>query len=151
MIYFIDSSSLINLNKYYPRKIFVTLYNNLLQMIYKKNLRAPEQVYNEIAKKSDDLLKFINPIKKFFFISTTSEIFKKAGEIINDYPELNKNSNVSLTNNNHTDPYLIAHAIILKNETLISDNEIKIITDEGIQKTIYPMLQLNSGLSALIF
>ena len=63
-VYVIDSSSLIELNKHNAMDVFVSVWDNISQLIKNDRLVAPKEVFNEI-KNYDDTLTDIDYLVTF--------------------------------------------------------------------------------------
>jgi predicted nucleic acid-binding protein len=126
MIYIIDTSSIIELIKRYPEKIFKSLYKEIDKAINAGNLLAPEQVRKELERVDDDAKKWA--ISKNFYVNTEEEIFSIGGEISKMFLNILRNKQDVVA-----DPYIIALAKI-KNV----NNNVKIITEENAKKCHLP-------------
>ena len=89
-IYFIDSSALITVNRFYPKKVFPDLWLYLEELFQQKRIFSHEMVYDEIVPSSgpkDDIGKLIAKFKSSFFPITNKQ-GQLAIQILSNYPRL---------------------------------------------------------------
>jgi len=89
-IYFIDSSALITINRYYPSSIFPDLWKHLEELFRQQKMFSHDMVYDEIVSDSgpkDDIGRLIAKYKSSFF-SITNKQGKLALEILANFPRL---------------------------------------------------------------
>lgn len=89
-IYFIDSSALITVNRFYPAKVFPDLWKQLEELFKKKKMFSHKMVYDEIVPSSgskDDIGKLISKNKSSFFAITNRQ-GQLALQILANFPRL---------------------------------------------------------------
>jgi hypothetical protein len=127
-IYIIDTSSLIELQRL-PRDIFVTLWDDIENLIQKEILISTEEVLEELKKKDDYISQWAKNNKKMFKKLTQEQIIE-VKNILNIFPKL-------IDINRETpqaDPFIIALALYEEpQKPIISTNRI-IITNEKISR-----------------
>lgn len=89
-IYFIDSSALITVNRFYPASVFPDLWKHIDELFKKKRIVSHEMVYDEIIPSSgpkDDIGKLISQHKSSFY-SITNKQGQLAVKILATFPRL---------------------------------------------------------------
>jgi hypothetical protein len=89
-IYFIDSSALITVNRFYPQKVFPDLWMFLEELFQQKRVFSHDMVYDEIVPSSgpkDDIGKLIANYKSSFFPITNKQ-GQLALQILSNFPRL---------------------------------------------------------------
>jgi len=89
-IYFIDSSALITVNRFYPIKVFPDLWFFLEELFQQGRIYSHDMVFNEIVPSSgpkDDIGKLISKYKKCFY-SITNKQGQLALQILANFPRL---------------------------------------------------------------
>ena len=122
--YVVDTSSLVNLQQYYPSAAFAALWDKMGLLAETGRMIAPMQVYNELKPKDDELLKWTKQHKTMFKQSKSDEI-KFATKLADDYREMKSKDSTM----DRADPYVIALAHSRSNETL--GVEWIVVTEEG--------------------
>ncbi|MHA1628885.1 MAG: DUF4411 family protein [Candidatus Heimdallarchaeota archaeon] len=102
--YIIDSSSLIDLQRFYPMSVFPTLWKNLSVLIQKRLLNSPQEVFSEIAVKDDTVKEWVKKQTNFFIEITNFQI-NIVREVVSKFPSLVKQLQPF-----NADPWLIAVA-----------------------------------------
>ena len=129
IIYIIDSSSLIELNKHNPMDVYPGVWQKMEELIKNERIFAPREVLNEIEE-YDDLLAEWGKEHKKMFIEPTTEQIKIVKEILRRYPSM-----IKLDKKNCADPWIIALAIEMnrnKQQTIIEIKRI-VVTEEKIR------------------
>ncbi len=129
IIYIIDSSSLIELNKHNPMDVYPGVWQKMEGLIKNGRILAPREVLNEIEE-YDDLLAQWGKEHKKMFIEPTTEQIKIVKEILRKYPSI-----IKLDKKNCADPWIIALAVEMnrnKQKTLIEIKRI-VVTEEKIR------------------
>jgi len=86
--YCIDTSALIDLrNRFYPPDIFQSLWKDIEDLIKQGLLIAPQEVYDEISKKDDELLEWARRFK-FMFENLDTFQSEEAKTVMTDFPNL---------------------------------------------------------------
>lgn len=112
--YCIDTSALIDLSYLYSPDVFPRLWSNLEALINEGKVISPKEVFKELERKDDELLKWAKGFKKMF-INLDPEQINKVKEIQAKFPnfvDVNKTTP-------EADPFLISLAIN-KGSTVIS-------------------------------
>ncbi|MBX9784088.1 MAG: DUF4411 family protein [Chitinophagaceae bacterium] len=89
-IYFIDSSALITVNRFYPSSVFPDLWKHIDELFRKKKIVSHEMVYDEIVPDSgpkDDIGKLISKYKSSFYPITNKQ-GQLAVKILATFPRL---------------------------------------------------------------
>ena len=128
-VYVIDSSSLIELNKHNAMDVFVSVWNNISQLIKNDRLVAPKEVFNEIKNYDDILTDWAKKQKKLFKYPTARQI-EIVQEILKEYPAL-----IDVTAKHSADPWVIALAMEMSSnpqQTLFKIKRI-VVTEEKLR------------------
>lgn len=89
-LYFIDSSALITVNRYYPMRVFPDLWKYMDGLFKRKRIFSHEMVYNEIIPASgpkDDIGKLVSKYKPAFY-SITNRQGQLVLEVLANFPRL---------------------------------------------------------------
>ncbi len=108
--YVIDTSSLIDLNRYNPIDLFPSVWNKIDHLVKTEQLVSHIEVFKELSRKDDLLFKWAKTYKDLFkhYTKRQVEIVQK---ILEKYPSIiNPNSQYS------ADPWIIALAVELNEE-----------------------------------
>ncbi len=105
--YIIDTSSLIELNKYNPMDVYPGVWAKIEQLINSNRLVAPKEVFNEIEQTDDSLSAWSKTQSKMFIEPTIRQI-KIVKDILDKYPSL-----IKIDRRYDADPWVIALAIDL--------------------------------------
>jgi len=129
IIYIIDSSSLMELNKHNAMDVYVSVWKNIGRLIQNDRLIAPKEVLNEIQDCDDVLAKWAKNQKKLFKDPTEKQI-QIVQEILNEYPSL-----IDVAARHSADPWVIALAIELSSKSQLTLVEIKrvVVTEEKLR------------------
>jgi hypothetical protein len=116
IIYNIDTSTLIYLEKYYPRSHFELIWKNLERIFKEGKIYVTDNVWKEIQdfNDKDDPLVLWMKDRKDISVKSIKDIHTiKAAEIIKNNPEIVKdNISVGSAVKENADPYIIAHSFI---------------------------------------
>lgn len=119
-IYSVDSSALIHAwRRAYRPKNFGAFWEKLDGLIEEGRLRASIEVFNEIAKKDDDLHEWCKERKEKLFVEIDSDCEEEVARIMTDYPRLVDTKK----NRSEGDPFVIALASV-------ANPKMKVITQE---------------------
>lgn len=124
-IYIIDSSSLIDLKKYYPIDIFQGIWNNLENLIINRRLFSSIEVLKEISRGDDELKDWCNQ-HKTIFKPINSKITMQTQEILDRFPELGDIDRTTPI----ADPFLIALALERDPQQTLIEKRKVIVTEE---------------------
>src|SRR6266403_303961 len=109
MTYCVDTSAWIDgWARYYPPDVFPTLWTRLDELINAGDIVSSEEVYVELAKKSDELHDWIKD-RKQMLVPLASDIQQRAVDLLAEYPRLVD----TLRNRSMADPFVIATAMVL--------------------------------------
>ena len=89
-IYLVDSSALITINRYYPKKVIPDLWKYIDELFQQKRIFSHNMVYNEIVPSSgpkDDIGKLIDKYKTSFYPITNKQ-GQLALQILANFPRL---------------------------------------------------------------
>lgn len=86
-LYIIDTSSLVNLAKWNPHDMYVSVWQNVESLVSDGRLIAPQAVMDEVSIGSDQLAKWARNHKGMFRLLSNSQI-AQASKILGDYPAL---------------------------------------------------------------
>lgn len=108
-IYFIDSSALITIHRYYPKRVFPDLWKHLEELFKTHLIFSHEMVYNEIVPVSgakDEIGRLIAKYKSSFY-SITNKQGHLALQILSIFPRLIN----AKAKKDEADPWIIALVI----------------------------------------
>jgi len=125
--YCTDTSALIELHATYGSDVFVSLWQNVAELVKEGRLIAPREVLREIEKKDDDLLKWVKNHRKIFREEEIEQI-QSAQEILSDFPNLIDPAKETPD----ADPFVIALAIIenTKRQDFLFKGQCIVVTQE---------------------
>jgi Domain of unknown function (DUF4411) len=107
MPYCVDTSGWLDgWRRQYPLDVFPTLWTRIDQEVQSGKIIASEEVYVELAKKDDDLHKWIQS-RKQMLVAPEEAIQKIVAALLVKYPRLVD----TLKNRSQADPFVIATAI----------------------------------------
>jgi hypothetical protein len=125
--YVIDTSSLIDLNKFNPIDLYPSPWNRMKRLIDQRQLYSSNEVYKELLKKDDQLAKWVKNHKSMFKPVTKRQT-EIVAQILKKYPSI-----INVKKENAADPWVIALAAELsepqKQTTLIKIKWL-IVTEE---------------------
>ena len=125
--YVIDTSSLIRLSGF-NRRVFVTLWSNVEDIIDSERLIAPDIVLDDLKVKSDFISLWAKSHRSLFRKITSTQL-KILKDIENRYPQwIDPNSD-----KNQSDPYIIALALSKKREKQkgLGYSNVIVVTEES--------------------
>src|SRR4030095_15966298 len=107
MLFCVDTSAWMDgWVRYYPPDVFPTLWTKLEVVIMEGKIVSSEEVYNELAKKSDELHAWIKD-RKDMLMPMSEEVQQLAVNLLAVYPRLVD----TLRNRSMADPFVIATAM----------------------------------------
>jgi predicted nucleic acid-binding protein len=110
MPYCVDTSAWLDgWRRRYSPDVFPTLWQRIESQITAGSVFSSEEVYVELAKKDDDLHKWIQK-HKHMLVPPEEEIQREVAKILTKYPRLVD----TLKNRSQADPFVIATAIQFK-------------------------------------
>ena len=122
--YVVDTSSLINLQQYYPSAAFAALWDKVGSLAEAGRMIAPVQVYAELKSKDDELSKWAGRHSSMFKQNSSDQI-KFATMLADKHKEM-RSGDFAME---RADPYVISLAHDKAGETL--DSEWVVVTEEG--------------------
>lgn len=122
--YVVDTSSLVNLEQYYPNAAFSALRDAVGSLAEAGRMIAPTQVCAELSSKNDDISGWAK-LHKAMFKKNTSAVIKFAIKLADKYRTMRGTSAVV----EKADPYVIALAYYRARETLTGGWVV--VTEEG--------------------
>ena len=127
-LYIIDSSSLIEIKRRYPRRTLPGIWDDLNALCLADQLVAPVEVKNEILQRDDELKKWIEDHDKIFW-ENDFPILEKTREVLAIFPEM---SDFNSQNNAQADPFLIGLAMVLTDRTQhrFEKREVIVVSEE---------------------
>ena len=130
-VYCIDSSSLMELSRQYPKSSFPTLWVKIDTLIEAGRLISPEEVLNEIKRGDDSLVEWAKK-RRQMFIPLDSDQARIAGQILASSKDLID----PLGEAPQADPFLIALAKVRNDSTekQLFDRKHVVVTQEGRHK-----------------
>lgn len=150
--YIIDSSSIIDLFRWYPpeMEVFRPIWDKIGQIVNRGDLVSHFEVYREIEKRSDEAREWCK-INKHIFFDPDEEQAIIIEDVREKYEEDYWNKNVNQTDP-WADPWLIALAVQLRKrgEVLGFNIDVKIVTQENKDKrNNIPMIAQTFGIESL--
>src|SRR5437879_13226899 len=104
MTYCVDTSGWIDgWQRYYPPDVFPTLWTKLDVLVKNGEIISSEEVYVELAKKSDELHDWIKD-RKQMLVPLSEEIQRLASELLAKHPRLVD----TIRRRSKSDPFVIA-------------------------------------------
>ena len=123
-MYIVDSSSLINIDRRLPEKIFPGAWQLLSDLVNNGRLIAPVEVNYELTRGSDEVCKWVDSNEKCFK-KDSDELFEKVKEIQSLFPLM-----ADPNSPHHADPFLVALVLLQKNQDRFEKSEFCLLTDE---------------------
>lgn len=130
MIYCMDTSAFISLDKDYPFEVFPSLWDEfIIGLVKEQRLISPDEVKEELKRKDNELLRWVTKHCSSVFIKPGIKIMERVKEIMDIFPNLiNENS----PRHNQADPFVIALALETRKALpgTLKDLEVMVITYE---------------------
>ena len=121
LIYCVDTSSLISgINKTYPLDIFVSLWENIDELIREGKLRVSEEVVREISKKDDGAAEWVMDRMPDIAIPTDNDVAEEVRSILRVFPALVK----EMKNRDRADAFVIGVAQ-LHGATVVTEENLR--------------------------
>ncbi len=130
MIYSIDTSALIDLDRYYPYDVFPSLWDeHIVNLVNERRLIATEEVKEELEKGDDKLYKWLTNNCKSMFIKTNKPIMNRVIEIVTQFKNI---VNPDKPDKNHADPFVIALAFEFPNiyPNIFGNHQMAVVSHE---------------------
>jgi hypothetical protein len=127
-LYIIDSSSLIEIKRRYPRRTLPGIWNDLHALCLADQLIAPIEVKGEILFRDDELKRWTDDHDKIFQ-ATDYAVIEKTREVLSIFPEM---SDFNSQNNAQADPFLIGLALVHTDpaQHRLSKREVIVVSEE---------------------
>jgi hypothetical protein len=126
LIYSMDTSGWTSLKRGYPASNFPSLWRNVDYLAKNNRLISPHEVYAELEKQDDELLKWAK-LHKESFLKLDDEQVAVGLQIVADYPTLVN----PLKQTPDADPFVISLAIVQqKRSTLLGDECIAVSAEK---------------------
>jgi Domain of unknown function (DUF4411) len=122
-VYVVDTSSLIDLARLYPRDVFSSLWDALERMCDDSRLCAPREVFRELTRRDDEIARWAKS-KPALFVEVDEEQARVLAEIAERFPEIADEMKLGP----HADPWLVALALV-KNRSMPAD-PCHVVTEE---------------------
>ena len=106
LFYCIDTCSLIELRRRYPRSVFPTLWGNIESLIHQGRLIAPREVLHELEEQDDELLDWTKR-HRIMFKDLDQRQLQLVRDILRNFPSLVDPNKMTPD----ADPFVIALAI----------------------------------------
>lgn len=121
-----DTSAWIGMKQVYPAKTFCTLWNNLDTLAKARRLISPQEVYNELERKDDEVLKWVKQRKQMFSNLNDEEQIALSLEIAAKFPRLvDPNKEIP-----EADPFVVALARLMKKNLQMVGDECIVVSEE---------------------
>jgi len=105
--YVIDTSSLIDMNMYYPMSVFKSVWQQCEGLIHEGRLASPIVVFDEIERKDDELKAWAQEHNGSLFHEYTPYLLEQVGVILKEFPKLINSAH----EHEQADPFVIAMAL----------------------------------------
>ncbi len=126
-VYNIDTSTLIYLEKYYPRADFELIWENLEKAFKDGKVYITDNVWKEVQAYTDEEAPLVLWMKdrKDTLVRKTKDVHTvKASEIIRDNPEIvTDNVSVDSAVKENADAYVIAHSLVEKTTVVTGEKK----------------------------
>ena len=125
-IYIIDTSSLIDIYRFFPNDIFVGVWKKMDDIIQEKRLIILSQVRDEIKAKNDSLHHWISTYDDLV-IPTTAELLTEVQYVLEKFPRISDADNTKTP----ADPFLIAYVLCERKQVRLTElRDFFIVTEE---------------------
>lgn len=125
LIYSMDTSGWTSLKRGYPASNFPSLWNNVDYLAKNNRLISPHEVYAELEKQDDELLKWAK-LHKESFLKLDDEQVAVGLQIVADYPTLVN----PLKQTPEADPFVISLAIVQRKRLALLGDECIVVSAE---------------------
>jgi hypothetical protein len=129
MIYCIDTSALIDLDRLYPKEVFPSLWEEyFVDITAEGRLISPHEVREELERKDDELWNWIKVNCKNLFIQDNQSVIDRVAELLIKFTGW---VNLEFPQKNMADPFVVALALeahnifqdVNKKETMVITHE----------------------------
>lgn len=125
LIYSMDTSGWTSLKRGYPLINFPSLWRNISLLANNKRLVSPYEVYIELEKQDDELLKWVKQ-RKELFLRLDEEQVALGLQIVADFPTLVN----PMKQTPDADPFVVALAILQKKRAMMLGDECVVVSTE---------------------
>ena len=127
-LYIIDSSSLIEIKRRYPKDTLPGIWADLHALFQRNQLIAPMEVMREIFQRDDELTEWAKAHEKMFR-EIDGAILEKAKSVVAKFPQM---ADYDSAKSAHADPFIIGLALLLTDpgQSRLSRREVFIVSDE---------------------
>ncbi len=119
--YNLDACALITLQTFYPLDLFPQVWEKLDDLLKEKRAYFIEEVFNEIAKRDDEIHKWLKVKKGYAMKTLTQDEFLKAQEILKTHQALVDVNAIQTA----ADPFVIADSLV--NDSIVVTREDKVM------------------------
>jgi hypothetical protein len=128
-IYVMDSSSLIAMEKYYLRGHFIKFWKNFNELIAKDQIKTPEEVFDEVKRKSGELHEWMEHHRGKLLSKATTFSAGKVSEMVVEFPKMCKPNSPKTK----ADPFVVACAVDMRDGEQFRFDEISpvVVTEES--------------------
>lgn len=106
-VYSVDTSALLDgLRRHYPESIFVSLWDNVDDLVSAGRLLASEEVLEELKVRDDDALAWLQAREDAMIVPTDRAVAAEVTNVLRAHPNLVK----GMRGRNRADPFVIAVA-----------------------------------------
>ena len=133
LVYIIDASSLIEVEKLVAKDFFSPLFKSLENLIQNGNLISHEEVLTELKRKDGtegDIFKWAKKQKSFFKIIDELQL-SKAKEILKTFKNL-----IDAGKKNNADPFVISLALIREKQQKLLQPKYTVVTEEKSKSNV---------------
>ncbi len=126
IIYCIDTSAWIGIKQVYPEKSFPSVWNKLDTLVRSNRVISPQEVYNELEKKDDEVFRWVKQRKQMFISLNDEEQIALVFDIEAKFPKLAD----SQKETPDADPFVIALAVLEKRNLALMGDECIVVSEE---------------------
>lgn len=126
VIYCVDTSSWIELKERYPPRTFLNLWNKLDTLVKSSRVISPQEVYGELDKKDDEVLKWVKQRKQMFVNLNDEEQIALVFDIEAKFPKLVDPQKETP----EADPFVIALAVLETKNRILFGDECIVVSEE---------------------
>lgn len=129
VIYCVDTSSFVTIQRTYPLAVFLGLWERLSQLATEGRLAAPREAFNELKRGGDDEIFRWADDHRFIFRDPDAEQIEVAKEIVND-AQFQRLFDID-SERPEADPFVIALAVVARRENPMFPEHWVVVADEG--------------------
>lgn len=126
-VYCADTSSLVQMQRFYPLSVFPGLWDNASALAKNGRLVGPEEVLLELERGDDDLVRWAKKHRRIFK-RLTQDVVLKAQEIVRAFPRLVDAQRVSDV---QADPFVVAMAVVERDRPSLLPREWIVLAEES--------------------